>query len=78
MRNHQSPSWGSSLFGFIFFFLKYTAHRRGAGGWGERQREKQHEEREEEGKGGGEQYTAGENYLGEKGVVRGKKDTRNR
>ena len=36
----------------FFFFLKYTAHRRGAGGWGESEEDrgrKQHEEREKRG-----------------------------
>lgn len=43
-RSFAQPSITFLGFKFIWllflFFLKYTAHGRGAGGWGERQREK--------------------------------------
>lgn len=57
LRNHQSPSWGSSLFGFILGGGGNTPHTgegEQTGGWREREEDggrKQHGEREEEGKG---------------------------
>lgn len=60
LRNHQSPSWGSSLFGFIFylFFIKKHSTQRGRGAGREGENEGKMEGgksmgKEEEGKAGG-------------------------